>query len=97
MNVIIAEFVVWDKFVLSSRKSFCLLGELLSGELCFGNVATEMNICDEYGLSAPIYSVEDARVLDKPDVIGLLIKYEDETELLWLNSLTRKQVLYIKS
>ena len=97
MNAIIAEFVIWDRFILSSRNAFGVLGELLSGELCFGNVATEMNLYDEYGVSASIYSVEAARVADKPGMIVLLIKYEDEAELLWLGSLTRKQVLYIKN
>ena len=71
-----AEFLIKDSFVFTSRKLFTLIGDILSGELKEGMILLPQN---GVGAVLMISSVEEVR--GGAGHVGLLFKYEHENEL----------------
>jgi hypothetical protein len=72
-----AEFLIKDTFVLRSRKSFVLIGDVVSGEVDNGMILLLQN--NSVGTILIIDSVE--AVNGEAGLVGLLFKYEHENEL----------------
>jgi hypothetical protein len=86
-----AEFLIKDTFVLRSRKSFVLIGDVVSGEVDNGMILLLQN--NSAGTILIIDSVEAVTGEAGLGLVGLLFKYEHENELDMLKDMKNQIVL----
>jgi uncharacterized protein (DUF1015 family) len=83
------KFSIKDSFVITTRRSFGLIGKIHNEDIEPGMILTfptnELNL--------QIDSIEDVRSSKGKDLIGLVFKIKREEELIFLNEISKKEFI----